>query len=138
MPDASDLATQLIHAGEYGNQSVKHKQITPAAVPANGEAYRFFRLPANTLVNDLRYVNAALGGTGVTLSFGYRHVDGSSNQDAAFIAATAAVAAGNGRMTVAPVLLTKESYIVAVVGGGAPANAAAVDVVVNYEYKGAK
>ena len=64
--------------------------------------------------------------------------EGLAGQDAAFVAAADASAAGSGRTQAPPVLLEKESYIVGVVGGAGSANAAAVDVVVDYEFKGSK
>lgn len=136
--DAADLATELTHAGEYGNGSIKHKKVTPTEVPAQGDVYRFGKVPQNSLVYDFREVHEALGGTGVTLSFGYRAVDGSDDNDAAFLAAGDVVTAGNQRTPKAPVLVAKESFLVAVVGGGAPVNAAAVEVVAQYVYRGTK
>lgn len=105
------------------------------AAAAVGDKVRLRTLYAGTFVVEAKLVTAALG-AGVTVELGFENVDGSDTtaDDGALIAPAAANAAGVTRNANAPVLLQKDCYLVAVVGGGVATGQ--VDAVVGYEFRG--
>lgn len=100
-----------------------------------GDKVRLRTLYAGTFVTEAKLINAALGAN-TTVSLGFEYTDGSDTvaDDAALIAATATAAAGVTRMSVPPVKLLKDAYLVAVIGGAAASGQ--IDAVVNFEPTG--
>lgn len=100
-----------------------------------GDKVRLRTLYAGTFITDAKIVNAALG-AGTTVSLGFEYTDGSDGvlDDASLIPATATNAAGCTRSNVAPILLTKDAYLVAVIGGGVATGQ--IDAVVGFEFRG--
>lgn len=100
-----------------------------------GDKVRLRQLYAGTFVADAKLINAALG-AGSTVSLGFEYTDGSdaATDDAALIPATSTAAAACTRAAGAPVLLTKDAYLVAVIGGAAATGQ--IDAVVGFEFRG--
>ena len=97
-----------------------------------GDKVRLRTLYAGDFITEAKLINAALGANS-TVSLGFEYTDGSdgTSDDTALIPATATAAAGVTRMPGVPVKLTKDAYLVAVIGG-APATGQ-IDAVVGYE-----
>lgn len=130
------LANTLQRPAYSGDDAyaVAHGQYVFAAAQI-GDKVRLKQLYAGTFVTDVKLINAALG-AGVTVSLGFENVDSSDGtaDDAGLIPATAANAAGCTRSNAAPILLAKDCYLVAVIGGAAATGQ--IDAVVGYEFRG--
>lgn len=120
------------HTGEYGNTVTYHDTVTLAAA-AIADRSRLMKVSAGTKITDAKLIVAALGAD-TTISLGLEPCDGTATSDAALIAATSTVAAGVIRQTTAPVTVTRDSYVVAVVGGAEATGL--IDAVVTGEYMG--
>lgn len=131
--DYSGLKRDVAHAGTWGNKSSEHRKVN--SKPNIGDVLRFMVLPAGTKVLDFHEVYGAFG-TGVTASLGYLPVDGSAGNATAFKGATSIATAGDKRMSVSPVVLDKDSYIVATIGGANAATAQDYDLNIDYEFQG--
>jgi hypothetical protein len=81
-----------------------------------------------------KMINAALGAS-TTVSLGFEYVDGSAGGGAAaLIAATATNTAAKTDSPKAPIMLDRDAYITATVGGAAASGA--LDAVVTFEFRG--
>ena len=100
-----------------------------------GDKVRLRQLYAGSFITDAKLVNAALGAS-TTVSLGFEYTDGSDGvlDDASLIPASGTNAAGCVRSNVAPVLLTKDAYLVATIGGAAATGQ--LDAVVGFEFRG--
>lgn len=106
-----------------------HGKFQFAAHPI-GTRVRLFKLPAGSNILDFRGVFAALG-AGVTVSLGIELVASGIAVDTYLSAAVAANAAGNVVMgNKAPITMTEDAYVTAVVGGAAATGL--FDAVVTY------
>lgn len=130
------VANQFLKPVYSGDDAyaVAHGSYTLAAAQP-GDKVRLRTLYAGTFVTEAKVINAALG-AGTTVSLGFEYTDGSDGvlDDASLIPAAATNAAGCTRMNVAPILLTKDAYLVAVIGGAAATGQ--LDAVVGFEFRG--
>lgn len=133
--DATGLVRDVRHQGTFGNKSVAYEKIA-AKQPALADVLRYMKLPRGTLITDVREIHGAAGGAATTISYGVQPTDGSAGDNSALLAAVACTAAGTNRMTKSPYTLTKESYVVGVIGGNAAAATVDWEVIVDYVYPG--
>ncbi|AOY90559.1 hypothetical protein BKK79_00980 [Cupriavidus sp. USMAA2-4] len=98
-----------------------------------GDKVRLNKIYAGAKVHHARLVNGALGAS-TTVSLGYEYADGSGGDPVAFFNAQATNAAGANTSVAAPVVIPKDAYIVATIGGGAASGQ--IDSVLLYEPRG--
>jgi hypothetical protein len=98
-----------------------------------GDKVRLNKIYAGAKVHHARMINAALGAS-TTVSLGYEYCDGSGGDANAFFNAQATNAAGANTSAAAPVVIGKDAYIVATIGGAAASGQ--IDSVLLYEPKG--
>lgn len=143
-PDVYNDAMEqdLVHAGEYGNESVKHFSVNKSA--ALNDVVALGIMPAGSELNDLvAYVADAAAN--VTASFGWAYLedgadDDNEEADADYFCGATAVHTGPTliRKTSAtpPKRLARDAYIIMTIGGGAQAAALQVNALVKYEWRG--
>jgi hypothetical protein len=131
------IANQFLRPAYSGDDafSVAHGSYVLAAAQP-GDKVRLRTLYAGSFITEAKLINNAALGAGSTVSLGFEYLDGSDTtaDDAALIPATSTAAAGVTRMPGVPIKLTKDAYLVAVIGGAAATGQ--IDAVVGYEFQG--
>jgi hypothetical protein len=101
-------------------------------------------MPAGTLLKDALAITSDAFTASVTHKIGFEYVDGEDSadvpQDDDYFYAALAGTVGRTRASntgVRPVVLPKEAYLIATVGGADHASAGVLDLVVDVELKGA-
>lgn len=119
----SDNYTDVPVSSTFGNVA-SHLVTATLAAAAIADEVQLCELPAGTQLTDLHAVIAAMGGTGGTISFGWKYKSGAAGGGAAALEAAASVdTASDVRGTFVPVTLTEKAVLTATVAGDAATGA---------------
>ena len=129
-----ELRRNLVPAGTWGNVTNVRGQYDFDAF-AEDDVVALCRVPANCVIDNLRYVVAALGAS-TAYTIGYRSKDGLTVDADAFVTVADSSGATSGIGNFIPLAVTKEGYItMTVTGAAAGAGAKLGDVVASYQYE---
>lgn len=128
---------ELIPAGTWGNLQIASGNYTAATTEVTTDRVALAKLPANCKVYGFMHQFGEVG-VGTTLDLGLQPVDGSAATATTFLTAQADGASSTTFVPLAvPVSITKESYVIATVGGANMTVAGDLDVVFLYRYDNA-
>jgi hypothetical protein len=121
-------------AGDCGNLAESHGGLYEAAALAQNKVVAIERVPKGSEMRGLRYANDALGATTV-LQFGWAYEDGTDSDVDAFATVADASAASASQVSIMPITLTKDAFIV-VKQTGAGTATGTIFAACQYIYKG--
>lgn len=138
MADIDKTTSARVQQGTFGNKWQLPCTFKPAAATVAGDKVLLAKIDAGTLLTDaVAFVEDALAT--LTLSLGYRHINGEAGDDEAFFFSAKDVAAGGkfrADVNKPPKVVQYDSYLVATLGGAAFPTTNQLDVVVDYDYEG--